>query len=263
MAINMASLRRSGAPKPPIIATYAVHGVGKTSFAAGMPKSVFMQTEDGLGIIEADTFGLLTTFEAVMDAIMSLYNEPHEFQSVVLDSADHLEPLIWAEACRVNKWANVEQPGYGKGYLATVDTWRNVLDGLSALRDERGMAVHIIAHTEVKKYEAPETEAYDRYQPKLHKLASALVQERADAVFFMNYRVSLVKDNDKDKDSRKRAVGGGQRVLYTTERPSHLAKNRFRMPDSISLPDDPAGMWPAVAQHIPFYNQAALPAAAE
>lgn len=264
MAISMASLRRSKPDKPPILMAYAVHGVGKTSLAAGMERPAFIQTEDGLGMIEADTFGVLASYGQVMDAIATLVSDEHDFRSVVVDSLDWLEPLIWAEACRLNKWDSIETPGYGKGYLATANLWRDILDGLTALRDERGMAVMMIAHSEVKKYEAPETEAYDRYQPKLHKLASGLVQERADCVFFMNYRVSLVKDNEKDKDSRKRAVGGGVRALYTTERPSHLAKNRYRMPDSIPLPDDPGGMWPAVAKHIPFYaNQAALPAVAE
>jgi hypothetical protein len=69
----------------------------------------------------------------------------------------------------------------------------------------------------------------------------------------MNYRVSVVKDDKKDPSSRARGVGGGQRVLYTTERPSHLAKNRYRMPESISLPDDPEQMWPTIAQHIPYF----------
>lgn len=265
MAISLASLRQGGDNKPPRILTYAVHGIGKTSLGTGAPNPVVMQTEDGLGLIEAPTFGLLTTYEQVMEAIMALYNEPHDRETLVLDSLDWLEPLVWAETCRANKWANIEAPGYGKGYLATVETWRSILDGLNALRDDRGMGIFLIAHTESKKYEAPETEAYDRYQPKLHKAASALIQEHVDCVFFMNYRVSLVKDNERDKDSRKRAVGGGQRVLYTTERPSHLAKNRYRMPDAITLPDDPDGMWPAVAKHIPFYTstQAAMPAAAE
>ena len=69
----------------------------------------------------------------------------------------------------------------------------------------------------------------------------------------MNYRVSIVKDDPKSKTSRVRGVGGGQRTLCTTERPSHLAKNRWRMPDSINLPDTPEAMWQAVAVHLPFF----------
>lgn len=261
MAISLASLRRNTSLTPPRILIYAVHGIGKTSLGTGAPSPVVIQTEDGLGLIDVPTFGLLTSYGQVMEAITALYNEAHDHKTVVLDSLDWLEPLVWAETCAINKWPNIEHPGYGKGYAATGDVWRGILDGLNALRDDRGMGVIMIAHSEAKKYEAPETEAYDRYQPKLHKIGSALVQEHVDAVWFLNYRVSLLKDNERDKDSRKRAVGGGARVLYTAERPSHLAKNRYRMPDQITLPDDPAGMWPAVAQHIPYYNQSAAPAA--
>ena len=264
MAMSMASLRKSGENKPPRILTYAVHGIGKTSLGVGTPNPVVMQTEDGLGMIEVPTFGLLTSYDQVMEALAALYRETHDRETLILDSLDWLEPLVWAETCRINNWASIEAPGFGRGYAATVDTWRGVLDGLNALRDERGMGIFLIAHSESKKYEAPETDTYDRYQPKLHKAASALIQEHVDCVFFMNYRISILNDGPKGKDGRTRAVGGGARVLYTTERPSHLAKNRYRMPDTITLPDEPAGMWPALAQHIPFYkNLAALPAVAE
>jgi hypothetical protein len=258
MAINLASLRRGGESKPPIILDYSTHGLGKTSFGAFAPNPVFLQTEDGLGQLEAPTFGVLKTYDQVLEAIGSLYGEEHDFKTVVLDSADHLEPLIWAETCRLNGWPNIEHPGFGKGYGATADVWRIVLAGLKALRDEKGMGVIILAHSETRQVNAPDVEApFDRYQPKLHKIASALLQEVADCVFFMNYRVSILKDNPKDANSRARGVGGGMRVLYTEERPSHLAKNRYRMPAQIPLPDKPEMMWSAVAQHIPYYNTAA------
>lgn len=253
MAISLSSLRRSGNTQPPRIMMHAVHGIGKTSLAAGMPKPVFLQTEDGLGMIEADTFGQLRTYGEIMEAIGALYSDKHEFQTVVLDSLDWLEPMVWAETCRANNWASIEQPGYGKGYAAALDTWRAVLDGFNALRDERGMAVMLIAHTAPVRFDSPDTEAYDRYQPKLQKGASALVQEQVDCVWFLNYRVSILKDDKKNPNSRARGVGAGQRVLYTTERPSHLAKNRYRMPDTIPLPDDPDAMWSAVAPSLPFF----------
>ncbi len=256
MAINLASLRRGGERKPPRILDYSTHGLGKTSLAAGAPNPVFLQTEDGLGEIEADTFGILRTYDEIMDAIGTLYSEPHDFKTVVLDSADWTESIVWAQTCKLNGWPNIEHPGFGKGYAATGDVWRTLLDGLQALRDERGMAVIILAHSEIRKFSAPDEVEYDRYQPKLHKIASALIQEHVDCVWFMNYQVSITKDNPRDKDSRVRGVGGGMRVLYTTERPSHLAKNRYRMPDKITLPDQPEAMWPTVAQYIPYYNAA-------
>jgi len=255
MAISLDSLRRGGVPQPERLIIYGPHGVGKTSIAAGAPSPVIIQTEDGLGMLDVPTFGVLRDFRDVTAAIGELANGDHDFQTVIVDSLDWLEPLIWSYTCELQKWNSIEDAGYGKGYLEADKHWRHFFDGMDALRTNRNMGIILIAHTEVKTFEPPDSAAYDRYQPKLHKRASALAQENADGVFLVNYRVSLVKDDPKDKDSRQRGVGAGQRVLYTEERPSHLAKNRWRMQPVIALPDDPDQMWPTIAAQLPFHNQ--------
>lgn len=247
MAISLSSIKRSGQPKPPTILLYSVHGIGKTTFGSCAPKPIFLQTEDGLGAIEVDTFGVLKSYGEIMDAIGSLYNEEHDFQTVVLDSADWTEPLVWQETARINGWKDIETPGYGRGYVAALDSWKMLIDGLTALRDERNMGVIILAHSEIKRFEAPDTEPYDRYQPKLHKGASAIVQEAMDCVLFANYRVSTVKTDSGFNKKIVRGVGSGERLIFTTERPAFLAKNRWSFPDSLPL------SWDEVAAHIPFY----------
>ena len=57
---------------------------------------MFIVTEDGLGTLEVPHFPLATSFAEVMEALYALYNEPHEFGTVVIDSVDWLEPLIWS-----------------------------------------------------------------------------------------------------------------------------------------------------------------------
>ena len=256
MAISLASLKRRSDPKPPRILCYGTAGIGKTTLGTEAPSPVFLQTEESE--IDVPTFGLLRTYDQVMEALAALYAEQHDFQTVVLDSLDWLEPLLWAETCRLNGWASIETPGYGKGYIAALDQWRALLDGLNALRDERGMGILLIAHCEIKRFDSPETEPYDRYQIKLQPRASALVQEHVDAVLFANYRVSTVKTDLGFNKKAVRGVSGGDRLLHTNERPAFLAKNRFGLPDSLPLD------WPTLAAAIPFYsNQAAQPAAAE
>lgn len=257
MAISLNSLQRGSAQRPLRCVVYGTHGVGKTSFGAFAPEPIFLRFEDGLGLLDVATFDQIRTYDDLMQAFSELFQGEHQFQTVVLDTLDWLEPIVWAEACRANNWSSIEDAGYGKGYLAASDIWRSVMEALNDLRTERSMNVIMLAHTEVRRFDAPDSDPYDRYQPKLHKLASAIVQENVDAVFFMTYRVSLMKVDPKDKNSRKRGVGGGQRVIWTEERPSHLAKNRWRMPDQIDLPDDPAAMWPAIAQHIPYFQNKA------
>lgn len=247
MAISIASLRTSTSLTPPRLLTYGVAGVGKTLFATSAPRPAVIQTEDGLGAISASTFGVLRSFDEVMEAISSLYSEPHDFQTVVVDSLDWLEPLIWQHTAQLHNQPNIEAFGYGKGYAAAADTWRSFLEGLNALRDERGMAVILLAHAEIKRFDSPETEPYDRYQPKLHRSASALVQEHVDAVLFANYRVTTLKSDVGFNKKVVRGVSGGDRLLHTVERPAFLAKNRFGLPETLPL------SWPDFAAAVPFY----------
>jgi hypothetical protein len=247
MAISLASLRSSTSISPPRMLLYGVAGVGKTEFAAASPRPVILQTEDGLGRIEATTFGLLRSFDEILEALGALYSEPHDFETLVVDSLDWLEPLIWQHTARTHNQPDIESFGYGKGYLAALDTWRSFLDGVNALRDERGMGVILIAHAEIKRFDSPETEPYDRYQPKLHRSASALVQEHVDAVLFANYRVSTLKSDVGFNKKVVRGVSGGDRLLHTAERPAFLAKNRFGLAETLPL------SWAELAAGIPFY----------
>ena len=251
--ISLDSIRKGVQSKPPITMVYGVHGIGKTSLGASAPSPIFLQTEDGLGTLDTSTFGLLKTYEEIMQAIGVLCADPHDFRTLVLDSLDHLEPIVWAQACKDNGWANIEAAGYGKGYVAALDLWRVLLDGFRALRDERGMSAILLAHSTIKRFDSPEADPYDRYIPKMHRGASELLQEACDNVFFANYRISTIKADAGFNKSITRAVGGGDRVLYTQERPAFLAKNRYDMPPNIPM------TWDAIAQHTPSL---AVPASA-
>lgn len=273
MAFTLDNLRCAGAVKPPCIVIYGTHGIGKTTLAAGAPSPVFIQTEDGFAEEnEIPSFGVAETYSEIKEAIAALRNEAHEFQTVVLDSVSHAEPLVWAETCKRNNWADIESPSYGKGYDAALDVWRELFKGLSDLRNNRNMGVIVLAHAIIKPFQSPDTEAYDRYEIKLHESKSSgngarpLIQELFDNILFVNYRVSILKDGkaptgNKGDDRHARGTGGGQRVVYTAERPAHKAKNRFHMPAEISLPNDPSLAWSTVAQHISYYNQPAADAA--
>ena len=245
MAITLASLKSKSTSAPPRIIAYGVAGIGKSTFAAGSDRPTFIITEDGLGSLSVPHFPLARSFDEVMEALAALYTEPHDFKTVVVDSIDWLEPLIWQRACRDNRWSSIEEPGYGKGYIAALDLWRQYLDGLDALRDHRGMTVIQIGHADIKRFDSPEHEPYDRYVIKLHARASALLQEHADIVLFANYRVSTIKSDVGFNKKVTRALGSGERVLYTAERPAFLAKNRYGLPDMLPLD------WQALAAAMP------------
>ena len=151
---------------------YGVHGIGKSTFGAMAPRPVFIQTEDGLDSIDCARFPPADAFDSVMAAIMELYTELHEYQTIVVDSLDWLERLIWEEVVRRKprtdkgrEVSSIEDYGFAKGYTYALDLWKEVLDGLGALRNERAMMVILIAHAKIERFENPETDAYDRYSP--------------------------------------------------------------------------------------------------
>jgi len=214
---------------------YGTHGIGKSTWGAQAPRPIFIQTEDGLGEIDCERFPLAESFEEVIDALSELYSEKHTFKTVVIDSLDWLERLIWAEVCCKRMVESIEDIGYAKGYTFALTQWRACLDGLSTLRSERAMTVILIAHAKIERFENPETESYDRYVPRLHKLASAVVQEWCDEVLFATYRVYTKVTDESFNRKKAKGLGSGERIVHTGERPAHVAKNRLGLPDEMPL----------------------------
>jgi len=231
----MDHIERGRSARPRRVMVYGTHGIGKSTFGAMAERPVFIQTEDGLADIDAERFPLATDFGQVMDALSALYAEEHAYETVVIDSLDWLERLIHAKVCRDRGIESIEDVPYAKGYVFALEPWREVLGGLDALRTDRGMRVILIAHAAVEKFANPETETYDRYAPRLNKHASALVQEWCDEVLFATYRVVTKSTDEGFNRKRVQGVGTGERVLRTTERPAHVAKNRLSLPDELPL----------------------------
>lgn len=248
------------AHKPPRILIYGAHGLGKSTFGASAASPVFIQTEDGLDAIDAPAFPLAKSFQDVMSYLGELATEDHNYKTLVVDSLDWLEPLIWAQVIKERpttekgaKVKSIEDYGYGKGYIFVMDVWQEYINAINYLRNNKGMMIIQTAHANIKKFDNPETESYDRYEIKLHKSASAKVQEHCDIVLFANYFVGVKKENEGFKD-RKRAIGSGDRYLYTQERPSAVAKNRYSLPEEIPFDKDGA-YWSTIASHIPYFNK--------
>lgn len=233
MLLEKVTVGKTKAPRRIMI--YGVQGIGKSTFASQAPSPIFIQTEDGLGNIECAKFPLAQNFEEVMVAINELYQTKHDYKTVVVDSLDWLERMIWKVVVDSysKKVESIEEIGYAKGYVFALTHWHRFLGGLYNLRN-KGMTVILLAHSKIEKFEDPEREAYDRYAPRLHGKAGALVQEWSDEVLFACYKV-YIKTQEEGFSKRVQGVSSGERVLKTSERPSHAAKNRLGLPDELPL----------------------------
>ena len=235
MAFDLSSIKQTKGLAPPFLLVYGSAGVGKTTCGAQAPAPVFLQTEAGEGKLEINAFPLIRTFEDLLEGIAALIENEHDYQTCVLDSLDHAEPLIWRRVCQDQGIDSVEKLGYGKGYVFALDYWRELVSALTTLRSRKGMAIILIAHTQIRKFESPDSDTFDQYQIKLHAKASALVQESVDAVLFAKHKILTKKEDKGFGNHRVRGIGTGERVLACTERPGFVAKNRFGLPDEIPL----------------------------
>ncbi|MCQ2404275.1 MAG: ATP-binding protein [Lentisphaeria bacterium] len=236
------SITRGKENKPPRIFLYGQEGVGKSCTAAQAPNPVFIQTEDGLDEINTSKFPLAKSLNDVLNALAALRDEQHDFRTVVLDSADWLERLIWDKVCQDFGVRSIEKAdgGYGKGYVHALTYWRQIVSLFNDLRNVRGMIVIVIAHSKVERFEDPENAAYDRYTPRLHKSATSLLCEWVDAVLFATKRFRVSKEEGTGFQGDRAiatAIGanGGERILRTVGSPACIAKNRFNLPAEIPL----------------------------
>lgn len=234
---NLSQIKETqNAAAPVRTLVYGPHKIGKSTFAAGAPSPVFIQTEDGLEAINAKAFPLCQKWGDILDALTSLYQEKHEFKNVVIDSADWAERLAHAIVCKENSVDGIEKIGYGKGYSFSADLFSELFEALNALRNDKGMGVVIIAHAEIKTFNDPQNDSYDRYQVKLHKTIGKLVQEWADVIGFAQLdTITKIEKKKGFKDERTRAITSGNRVLRLVGTPAFDAGNRFGLPETIPL----------------------------
>ncbi len=233
--------------KPRRILEYGTPGIGKSTWAAQAPGVIFLQTEDGLGEIDCAKFPLCTDFKSVLEILETLYNEKHDYQTIAIDSLDWLERLIHANFCKNNHIRELQHIGeldYSKGYELCLVQWRQVLDRLAALHEHKNMMIILVSHSRIEKFNNPHEDSYDRYVPRLHKWASVIVQEWVDEILFAYYDMETTNDDETFGKARTRGTGQGKRILYTQERPAHIAKNRLNMPPQIDF------LWSAYEKYI-------------
>lgn len=254
MSISLKSIARTRRAEAPKILLSGEPKIGKSTFAASAPNAIGIITEDGLAGIDAQAFPLATKLEDVYAAIGVLLNEEHNYQTVFVDSLDWLEPLVHDYVCKQNKWDSIEAPGYGKGYVAALAEWRQILDGLEALRLARGMGVILISHVKQKRIESPTHEGFDAWVLKLNERAAGLVSEWADIVGFAAHRIIIKKTDAGFGQKEAKALKTGERVLYLEQHPAYPSGTRFGLADC-------ALDWPTFAAQLAALSQPAAKAA--
>lgn len=235
MAISLSSLKSTKRFDPPVMLLYGVDGIGKTSLAAEFPDPIYLATEGERppSDVEMATPGTIESFDDLLNIIGQLLDEEHDRKTVIIDSLDGLEPLIWRATCSRLGVESIEAPGFGRGYVEADTEWNDLMAAVSALA-RSGINVVMLAHPEIIRFDSPVSDPYSRYTVKLHKRANSLVREKADIVAFMNYRISIKEKEVARQTKVSHAEGGKERQIHLSEGAGYVAKNRFSMADTIT-----------------------------
>jgi len=227
--------------KPRRVMVYGRQGVGKTSWACSAPEPLVIQTEDGSGDIDVHRTERHVSFDSFMGDLRYLYEAEAgkvPYRSLVVDSFDWLEKLIHEHVALKNGVSSVSDVPYAKGYDYALEYVGNVLLLLELILKKHNTNIILVSHARITRFEDPNSDSYDRYVPSLHvnskgKGAGPLVQEWCDEVFFIHEKVRT-REVDRGFGGKSiKAMGTGERIIYTECRPAFDAKRHLKMPDEL------------------------------
>jgi AAA domain len=231
--MTLGAVSRGRVQAPLRVLAMGVPGVGKSTFAAGAPAPIFLGAEDGTNSLDVSRFPTPTTWTEVLEGVRTLTSEKHEYKTLVIDTLDSLEPLVWKQIiARDGKADGIEQVGggYGKGYIAACDEWRVLISDLERVR-AAGMNVVLLAHCTVVNFKNPIGPDFDRYVMKLDKRAGSAIAEWVDVHLFAQFEGGVKEERGK----RPKGWSTETRILHTRRTAAWDAKNRFDLPEELPL----------------------------
>ncbi|SRR5213594_3600044 len=227
---------------------YGPPGIGKSTFGASAPSPIFLQVERGLDQITVPKLPIPKDFAGLYAQIDALDKEEHEFKTIVLDTLDATEVLIWARVCAEGKVKSIEDygGGYGKGYVRAREIWTGLLTKLSEMSER--FNVLLLAHSHLKTVNDPMlSAAYDLHKIKIHDKSAEIIRQMVDLICFANLDVSLAKETQKARKGR--GIISGDRLMWTQPTTGIEAKNRYDLENPIAF------SWEALEQGVnKFYE---------
>lgn len=245
-----------------------VEGIGKTTFVSGAPRVLMVPLESGIpaGLTVNRTPQLLAYAHVIQlldEIIGQIQAGQFPYHTLVIDSATALERLIHDATLRTdplyvdgNKKGLIMDNalgGYGKAYNYSNGLFDAFLQRCDLLALTYGINIILTCHVFASKMVDPTAGEYSQWDLLLHSPKNEktygkreMITQWADLVGFIHEPVFVV-EGEKGKMSKAISENKG-RILACNRTTSYVAKNRYQLTETVSLPT--VGGWNHLAQAI-------------
>jgi hypothetical protein len=165
----------------------------------------------------------------------------HAHKTLILDTFNGAERLCHEHVCAHQYDGSWEKfDAYARGPKVAVAEIVELFKDLDRLR-EKGMAIILLCHSQVKTFRNPEGPDYDRWEPTLAKDTVGQLDRWCDMILFGRFETFAEKET---KSAAKAKASGGQTRLIMTERhAAYDAGNRIGLPEEIECGNSAAEAW--------------------
>jgi hypothetical protein len=227
----MEILRGRNLEKPYRLLIYGCAGVGKSTLANTATKPIFLDVEDGISQLDADKTNQIKSIKDLTDSITWLINNTGEYSTVIIDTIDAFDAVIANELCTKNSKESLSDFSYGQGYDLLNQKWRKIITGLDMLV-AKGYNVILLAHHQIKRYEDPTSEGWDKILLRMHTKPAATLMGWVDSMWYYDFERMFSNAKSGEK---KKVLATGSRILHTRNKASFDAKCRYGTPEKIEV----------------------------
>lgn len=213
-------------PTAPKFMVYSLPGIGKTTLASKLEKSIILDIEGGANKIKTPRTTQITKLEEFYSDLVELWKAPkREFDYIVIDTVDWLVRLVINDVAGIDKnhlteTLNRSNGGYGNGKQVLDNHVRVKLLPMLIALNKKGYGICLLAHADKKTMMDSDGTTIEQIAPKIDPTTLNAFMEWCDAIFFLKKDLA------------------GDRVLQLESDSVAVAKNRSGLTGEWNLAKD-------------------------